>query len=120
MPSFPDDRSNDPNAKIGYGRDYNFFKQVTPGTSGSGTFGTDADCVINMNAPTYTVTFWLPTTGGGAVQYSFNGYTIHGTLDSAQTTGPNTLTFENRVISKIWFTTISGSPVVRVEAWAVR
>lgn len=120
MPTFPNDRSTDPKAKIGYGRDYNFFAQVTPGSSTPGTFGTDADVVINMNAPTYTVTFWLPTTGGGSVQYSFNGYTIHGTLDSAQTLGPNFLLFENRVISKIWFTTTGGSPIVRVEAWAIR
>jgi hypothetical protein len=118
MPSFPNDRSNDPNAKIGYGRDYNFFKSVTPGSSGAATFGTDADCVINMNAPTYTVTFWAPS--GTSVQYSFNGYTVHGTLDGANTTAPNFLVFENRVISKIWFTYIGGSGAVRVEAWAVR
>lgn len=118
MPSFPNDRSIDPNAKIGYGRDYNFFRQVTPGTSGSGVFGTDADCVINLMAPTYNVTFWVPS--GTSVQYSFNGYTIHGTLDGAGTTAPNFLEFDNRVISKIWFSYIGGSGQVRVEAWAIR
>jgi len=118
MPSFPNDRSNDPKAKIGYGRDYNFFQSVTPGSTGAATFGTDADVVINMNAPTYTVTFWAPS--GTSVQYSFNGYTVHGTLDGANTTAPNFLIFENRVISKIWFTYIGGSGAVRVEAWAVR
>jgi hypothetical protein len=115
---FPNDRSNDPNAKITWGRDFNFFKSVTPATSGSGVFATDADAVITF--PTYTVTFWLPTTGGGSVQYSFNGNTIHGTLDSAQLLGPNTLTFQNRQITKIWFSSTGGSPVVRVEAWGTR
>lgn len=119
MPSFPNDRSNDPKAAITYGFDYNFFKQVTPGSSGAGVFGTDADVVINLKAPTYTVTFWAPT--GTQVQYSFNGNTVHGTLDgSGATTGPNYLVFENRVISKIWFTYIAGSGTVRVEAWAIR
>jgi hypothetical protein len=108
----------DPKAKISYGRDFNFFANVTPGSSGAGTFATDCDVIITFS--TYTVTFWLPTTGGGSVQYSFNGNTIHGTLDSAGVLGPNTLTFDNRVISKIWFTTTGGSPVVRVEAWSIR
>lgn len=119
MPSFPNDRSSDPNAKIGYGRDFNFFKNVTPGSSGAATFGTDADVVISF--PTYSVIFWMGSgLGAGTVQYSFNGYTVHGTLDSTGSTAPATLTFENRPISKIWFSTISGSPVVRVEAWALR
>lgn len=116
--SFPYDRSNDPKAAISYGRDFNFFQNVTPGSSTPGTFVADCDVVITF--PTYTVTFWLPTTGGGSVQYSFNGNTIHGTLDSAGTLGPNTLTFENRVISKIWFAKTGGTPVVRVEAWGIR
>jgi len=115
---FPFDRSNDPKATISYGRDFNFFANVTPGHSGSGAFATDCDVVITFQ--TDTVTFWLPTTGGGSVQYSFNGNTVHGTLDSANTLGPNTLTFQDRVISKIWFTTTGSSPIVRVEAWAIR
>lgn len=118
MGTFPNDRSGDPKAKIGYGRDHNFYQSVTPGSAGANTFGTDADVVITFS--TYTVTFWLPTSGGGSVQYSFNGFTTHGTLDSANLLGPNTLTFDNRVISKIWFTTTGGTPIVRVEAWGIR
>jgi hypothetical protein len=122
MGAYPNDRSNDPKAAITYGFDYNFFKQVTPGSSGAGVFGTDCDVVINIIVPTYTVTFWLPPSGGnsGTVQYSFNGNTIHGTLDGAGLTAPQFLQFDNRVISKIWFSTQAGSPVVRVEAWGVR
>lgn len=116
MPSFPNDRSTDPNAKIGYGRDFNFFKNVTPGSSTLGTFATDADVVITF--PTYNVTFWMGSgLGAGTIQYSFNGYTVHGTIDSTGSTAPSFLEFDNRVISKIWF---SGTGVVRVEAWAIR
>lgn len=118
MPSFPNDRSNDPKAAIGYGRDYNFFSQVTPGSSGAGVFAADCDVVINLLAPTYTVTFWAPS--GTVVQYSFNGNTTHGTLDGSGATAPNYLIFENRVISKIWFTYTTGAGKVRVEAWAIR
>lgn len=118
MPTFPNDRSTDPKAAIGYGFDYNFFSQTTPGSSGAGSFAADCDVVINMKAPTYTVTLWAPT--GTSVQYSFNGNTIHGTLDGSNTVAPNSLVFENRVISKIWFTYIGGSGKVRVEAWAIR
>jgi hypothetical protein len=118
MPAFPNDRSNDPKAAITYGFDYNFFAQVTPGSSGAGVFATDCDVVINMKAPTYNVTFWAPS--GTSVQYSFNGNTIHGTLDGSGTVAPQFLEFDNRVISKIWFTYIGGSGKVRVEAWAIR
>ncbi len=109
------DRSNDPLAAISYGRDFNYFKTVTPGSSGSGVFATDADAIITFS--TYTVTF---NCYGGTVQYSFNGNTIHGTMDSTGTTAPSSLTFTNRVISKIWFSTISSSPTIRVEAWSIR
>lgn len=116
---FPFDRSNDPKAAISYGRDFNYFKNVTPGSSGSGVFATDCDATILF--PAYTVTFWMGSgLGAGVVQYSFNGNTIHGTLDSTGNTAPATLTFQNRQITKIWFSTISGSPIVRVEAWAIR
>lgn len=115
MPAYPNDRSNDPKAAITYGRDYNFFKNATPGSATPGVFTTDCDVVINMNAPTYTVTFYCVS---GTVEYSFNGNTIHGTMDSTGATAPNFLVFENRVISKIWF---AGSATnVRVEAWAIR
>lgn len=113
---FPYDRSNDPKAAITWGKDFNFYSEVTPGSSGASTFATDADVVITFS--TYTVTFWAPS--GTKVQYSFNGNTVHGTLDGAGTSAPAFLTFENRVISKIWFTYIAGSGTVRVEAWAIR
>src|SRR5579864_458165 len=99
MPIFPNDRSSDPKAAIGYGRDFNFFKNVTPGSSGSNTFAADADAVITFS--TYNVTFWMGAgLGAGVVQYSFNGNTVHGTLDSTGSTAPSFLEFDNRVVSK--------------------
>lgn len=109
---FPFDRSNDPKAAITWGRDFNFFQKLVVST---GTFNVDADMVITF--PTYTVTFQLEA--GGPIQYSFNGNTIHGDM-TAGTTGlitSNSLVFQNRVISKIWF---KGSGTVRVEAWGIR
>lgn len=108
MPNFAD-----PKAPIDYGRDFNFYTKMNVTSAG---FATDCDLVITF--PTYTVTFNLETSS--VVQYSFNGTTIHGELNSAQTS--KDLKFESRVISKIWFKLVSGtSPaIVRVEAWGIR
>jgi hypothetical protein len=108
---------------IGYtyfGRDNNYFNKLEVTATGFGSNSADGyqpDMVITF--PTYTVTFQLE--GTGVIQYSFNGQTIHGDMNSS-TTGfySANLTFANRVISKIWFKVISGTPTVRVEAWALR
>src|SRR5271170_4266778 len=98
MGSYPNDRSNDPKAAITYGRDFNFFKNVTPASAVLGTFATDCDIVITF--PSYTVTFWMGSSlGAGTMQYSFNGNTVHGTIDSTGTTAPASLTFENRQLA---------------------
>jgi hypothetical protein len=104
----------DPGAPITYGRDFNFFKKITVANT---TFNTDADIIITF--PTQTVTFQLES--GGGVQYSFNGNTVHGDLNapSGGLIFSSNLTFQNRVISKIWFLA-SGSSVVRIEAWGTR
>ena len=109
MPNFAD-----PKAAKDYGYDFNFFQKVVVT---AGAFNTDCDVLINMKAPTYTVTFQLES--GGPVQYSFNGSTVHGDMQQG-TTGlitSNSLVFQNRVISKIWF---KGTGTVRIEAWAIR
>lgn len=108
---FPYDRSNDPKAAITWGRDFNFFQKLTVTAV---SFPVDADMVITF--PTYTVTFQLE--GTGVIEYSFNGNTIHGEMDSTKQS--INLVFQNRVISKIWFKTLSGTPTVRVEAWGIR
>ncbi len=112
--SFPYDRSNNPRAPIQYGKDFNFFRNVTPGSATPGTFVTNCDVVITF--PTQTVMFWVPAASTN-IQYSFNGTDVHGTLDGSLTTAPRELIFRDRPISKIWF---SGTGTVRVEAWATR
>lgn len=94
--------------KIVIGRDFNFFNKITVS---AGSFSANCDLLITF--PTYTVTFSLES--GTSVEYSFNGNTLHGDMTSGKTSA--SLTFENRVISKIWF---RGTGVVRVEAWAIR
>jgi hypothetical protein len=120
---------------IGYtnhGYDYNFFQKFT--VTATTTFGSDTvdgyqpSVIINLAVPTYTVIMtnltaagssgntWVP---GAVVEYSFNGNTVHGELGSCFEN--ISLTFQNRVISTIWFrvqTGSSGSPVVTVQAWS--
>jgi len=119
MGNYPNDRSNDPMGPITYGRDFNFFANVIPTITTSGVFNFDADIAITF--PSYTVTFLM--VGAGALQYSFNGNTIHGEMSSGPITAPTVaaqpafLTFQNRQITKVWF---SGTGTVRVEAWGIR
>jgi hypothetical protein len=96
--------------KIVLGRDYNFFQKLNFG--GSADFATECDIIIPFS--TYTVTFQLES--GGPVSYSFNGNTVHGDMTTGKSSA--SLTFENRVISKIWFKGTAG--VIRVEAWSIR
>jgi hypothetical protein len=116
MGAYPNDRSNDPKGPITYGRDFNFFANVTPTISISTAFNFDADVVILF--PSYTVTFTTAATGGAVAQYSFNGNTVHGDIGAVSGgVGVTSLVFENRQISKIWF---RGTGIIRVEAWGIR
>jgi hypothetical protein len=101
---------SNPLAPINYGYDFNFFRKFS---STASSYNTNADVVINLKAPTYMVTFFLES--GGPLTYSFNGTTDHGDMTTGQASA--SLTFQNRVISKIWF---KGTGVVRIEAWAIR
>jgi len=101
-------------APITIGYDYNFFQVIAVSNA---DFNYLSDLYIPFS--TYTVTFQLEigssTPGSPAVQYSFNGNTVHG--DMTMTLPSQNLVFENRVISGIWF---KGSGTVRVEAWSIR
>lgn len=98
--------------KIALGRDFNFYQKITPTvTSTASNFSSICDVLITF--PTYTVTFQLES--GGPIEYSFNGNTVHGDMQTGKASA--SLTFENRVVSKIWF---RGTGVIRVEAWAIR
>jgi|SRR5271166_3978285 len=104
-----------------YGFDYNFFQKIAVSATtfgGSSIDGYQPDTIC----PFTTQTVMFVNLGSGTVEYSFNGNTVHGELNSANV---NTvaLTFQNRVISKIWFrvqTGSSGTINVSVQAWASR
>lgn len=102
---------------INYGIDHNFFDKIAVSSS---SFNTNADAFIPF--VTQGVMFLNLGSGGtNTVEFSFNGTTVHGELNPANASVG--LTFNNRVIGKIWFRLASGStgPVtVSVNAWAVR
>jgi len=106
-----------------YGRNFNFFQKVSVTATSFGSNSVDGyqpDALITF--PTQTVTFQLEpaaeSDGYGLIQYSFNGITIDGDMSYGNYSA--NLTFENRVISKIWFKLVSGSATVRIEAWGIR
>lgn len=109
---------------IGYknqGYDFNFFekKEITTSTFGGDSVGgKQPDMIITF--PTQNVTFLIEESSG-VIEYSFNGNTVHGELDATQLS--KSLTFEDRVISMMWFRVKQGSTgplTLRVEAWGTR
>lgn len=100
-----------------YGRDFNFFQKLNVIATG---FGSDS---VDGYQPDMAITF--PTTGitflnegTGVIEYSFNGNTVHGELNSASASAG--MSFDNRHVSLIWFRVKAGSSpgiVVRVDAW---
>jgi hypothetical protein len=122
--------ANNPFPTIGWttqGRDYNFYQEsaVTWSTFGQFTSNdgySSPDMIITFSTQGLIFTnFTAPNTSNSAVEYSFNGQTLHGALDPAHNT--TQLIFDNRVISTIWFRLRSGSsgPItVSVQAWGIR
>lgn len=103
-----------PTDKIVLGRDFNYYNKVNVTV---GSFASACDVLITFT--TQTVMLLNEDTGSDVVEYSFNGNTLHGELDPSLPT--KAMTFDNRVISKIWFRVKSGSTgpiVVRIDAWA--
>jgi hypothetical protein len=105
------------------GYDRNFFQKisVTATTFGGNNStspyvpGTQPDMIIPFN--TQAVMFL--NLGTGVVEFSFNGQTVHGELNSANPSAG--LTFDNRPVSKIWFRVQTGSTgpiMVSVQAWS--
>ena len=104
------------------GRNYNFYQKVAVNWSQFGapdgyvaTDGYGPDLIISFL--TYGVMFM--NEGVGVIEYSFNGNTVDGELDSTKASA--SLTFLNRVVSTIWFRVKTGStgPInISVHAWA--
>lgn len=114
-----------PYKPITYGRDYNYFKELTiaatvfgADTAPDGYSATDG---YNCNAliwfkPEAIILFNKST---AIVEYSFNGNTLHGELDGTVGSLTKMLTFYNRIQSKIWFRIKSGGPgTIQIHSWA--
>ena len=99
-----------PLGPINYGKKYNYFNKLSVNIS-DGYFPTNCQCLIEFM--TQTVTFQLEA--GGPLEYSFDGINLCGDMTDGYAS--DNLTFENRVINKIWF---RGTGTVRIEAWATR
>lgn len=104
-----------------HGRDFNFYQKLSVVST---DFGSDT---ISGEQPDMIITFttqgvmFLNEATSGVIEYSFNGTTVHGELDP--TNPSKAITFDNRVISLIWFRLKAGNAgptVVRVDAWGTR
>lgn len=99
--------------------DHNFFEKEDVNWTVFGANAVDGyqpDMIVRFT----TVGVIFINEGSGTVEYSFNGTTVHGELTGGATSPNRSLTFANRVISKIWFRVKSGSsgPItVSVQAW---
>lgn len=103
---------------------YNFFTRLAVNWTQFGaldgyttTDGYGPDIIIPFSSQ--SVSFL--NEGTGTIEYSFDGTNVHGDLISG--TACAGLTFDNRVISLVWFRVKSGStgPInLRIEAWGVR
>lgn len=108
VPTIP----NTPLEKNIVGRDFNFYKKIIVEN-----FDFDEECNAIITFPTQTVMMLLEN-NIGVVEYSFNGNTVHGELNSALPS--RAISFDNRKITKMWFRLRSGSTgplTVRVDAW---
>lgn len=95
---------------ITIGVDSNFFQKVTVT---SAVFVNDCDILMNIKG---VQSFYLINAGAGDVEYSFNGNTLHGELRVGQP--DQSMFFDNRVASKIWFRLTAGaSAVISVGSW---
>jgi hypothetical protein len=108
-----------------HGQDFNFFEKRTVSWTQFGApdgytiaDGYGPDMVITF--PTYGLIF-LNEGSTNVIEYSFNGTTVHGELDSNTGSLTKMLTFNDRPVSLIWFRLKSGSAgVVSVQAWGTR
>jgi len=113
-----------PHIKKTQGRDFNYFSKTAVNWTQFGA--PDGYTLADGYGPDLFITFSTQSViflneGSGVVEYSFNGTTIHGELDSTKPSAG--LSFDNRVICLVWFRVKSGSsgPInVSVHAWGIR
>lgn len=93
------------------GHDRNFYKEVSVS---SATFTPAEDVLINVKGVRNLL---IENYGAGVVEYSFNGTVLHGRVGAAVGAVPTVKSFQGRSVAKIWFRSVSGTNVVRVESW---
>ena len=97
---------------ITIGRDWNFFQTLSVVNT---EFASAPDMVITFT----TQGILFLNQGVGTINVSFNGTTLHCQLTSG--TPSSGISFDNRVVSPIWFCVASGTTpgqVVSVNAWS--
>ena len=99
-----------PRSPITNGKDFNFFRKTDVTKT---AFTGNSDIAFNFRGQ---FSFSMVNEGSSVIEYSFNGTVLHGDLTPGTTT--EALFFDNRRVSKIWFSVASGSHTIRVEAWA--
>ena len=74
----------------------------------------DAEGLANVFIPIRgpVMSFYLRNSGGGTVNYSFNGNTMHGSLATM-----TERLYSFRKVSKIWFAVPAGATTVELDAW---
>lgn len=117
---------------ITWGKDHNFFKELTISSTvfGGDTYPDGYSVTDGYDANAF---IWFSTAGTilsnkeannvttKVIEFSFNGNTVHGELDPADTS-TRSLIFYNRIITKIWFRVKSGSSgsiKVQIHSWAL-
>ena len=88
------------------GKDFNYFKEIT--ISGL----TDFPSVAQAFAKFRGARRMMFVCTDGAVEYSFNGNTLHGSMDTTKASA--ILNFGTRMEDKIWF---RGTGTVQVHIW---
>lgn len=97
---------------INYGKDPNFFKQITVNEL---AFPSTPQVVINVSGVNHLSIVNLGTTAGQTVEYSFNGNVLHGNcIPGTPRAG---IVFDDRRVSYIWFRTTADASDVTIEAW---
>lgn len=88
---------------------HNHFQKVS--VSGA-SFPENPQVFFDMRG---VISFTMNNEGTGAVEYSFDGETLHGDMTPGE--GSENLKFTDRTVFKIWFRAASGTHTVRVEGW---
>jgi len=93
------------------GKDFNYYSSIV--IPASAAFPSDPQAQITFRGP-QKLRFDL--TAGTSLEYSFNGNTVHGDMNSGNNT--KTLDFEVRSNKLIWFRSAGGA-TVRIEAYGL-